>query len=375
MAYLNSLEECVFTLEQCNDSLQGATSSLSSLTKTFPRVGTVIRCERKYELTTASDISKAQNLISKEAVPFLFRQVDQLESAIEAIRAAHEALGQRVEDQTTEHKQLMDDEQAMAEVQRAVKKEHVAMTDVQANLLNAKSLVVAKERDLAELQRVRTGGKTHSAILEEAGKIDAEIIRVRRMVADIDHETAAIPLDDQIQTTGDESDKYMVLNGLRQQLSLCTTELPIDQAVGDFIDASIQTLGLLETKLFVPWWDANTELQTTRMRYITRLLRFFFKDHGSTMHAIIEILLDHQSLTIDELRRELSATGHATTDLTMLVNHLKKIHAISTDTRTVAGKQVMSVQLDFGGLEDTEEDTGEDTAEDGATDDVEPMEL
>ncbi|KAJ2855535.1 hypothetical protein GGI22_004106, partial [Coemansia erecta] len=140
MAYLSSLEQCVFTLEQCNDSLQSATTSLTSLTKGFPRVGTVIRCERKYELTTASDINKAQSLISKEAVPFLFRQVDQLESAIEAIRVAHEALGQRVENQMAEHKQLLDDEQAMSEVQQAVRKEHVAMADVQANLLNAKSL-------------------------------------------------------------------------------------------------------------------------------------------------------------------------------------------------------------------------------------------
>ncbi|KAJ2541513.1 hypothetical protein EV175_006137 [Coemansia sp. RSA 1933] len=368
MSYLNSLEQCVFTLEQCNGSLQNATASLSSLTKTFPRVGTVIRCERKYELTTASDINKAQSLISKEAVPFLFRQVDQLESAIEAIRVAHESLGQRVEDQTTEHKQLLDDEQAMSEVQQAVKKEHAAMADIQANLLNAKSLVAAKERDLAELQRVRTGGKAHGAILEEAGKVDAEIIRMRRMVSEIDHETAAIPLDDQIQATSDESEKYIVLNGLRQQLALCTDEVPVDQQVGDFIDASAQTLGLLENKLFVPWWDANTELQTGRMHYIARLLRFFFKDHGSTMHAIIEILLDHQSLTIDELRRELSASGHATTDLSMLVGHLKKIHAVSSDTRTVAGKQVMSVQLDFSGLEDTE-----DTEEVAAS--SEPMEL
>ncbi|KAJ2393930.1 hypothetical protein GGI23_004887 [Coemansia sp. RSA 2559] len=365
MAYLSSLEQCVFTLEQCNDSLQSATTSLTSLTKGFPRVGTVIRCERKYELTTASDINKAQSLISKEAVPFLFRQVDQLESAIEAIRVAHEALGQRVENQMAEHKQLLDDEQAMSEVQQAVRKEHAAMADVQANLLNAKSLVAAKERDLAELQRVRTGGKAHGAILEEAGRIDAEVIRIRRMIADIDHETAAIPLDDQIQATSDESEKYMVLNGLRQQLALCTADLPADQTVSDFIDASMQTLGLLENKLFVPWWDANTELQTGRMRYITRLLRFFFKDHGSTMHAIIEILLDHQSLTVDELRRELSATGHATTDLTMLISHLKKIQAVSTDTRTVAGKQVMSVQLDFGGLEDPE----------AIVDGPEPMEL
>ncbi|KAJ1732669.1 hypothetical protein LPJ72_003294 [Coemansia sp. Benny D160-2] len=356
MSYQSSLDQCVLTLEQCNDSLHNTTASLGSLTKTFPRTGTVIRCERKYDLTTASDINKAQALISKEAVPFLFRQVDQLESAIEAIRAAHEALGQRVEDQMAEHKQLLDDEQAMAEVQRAVKKENAAITDVQANLLNARSLVGAKERDLAELQRVRTGGKAHGEVLEEAARVDAEIIRVRRMVADIDHETAAIPLDDQIQATADESDKYLVLNGLRQQLALCTADLPMAQETGDFMDASLQTLALLENKLLVPWWDANTELQSSRMRYIARLMRFFFKDHGSTMQAIIEILLDHQALTIDELRRELSATGHATTDLTMLINHLKKIHAIATDTRTMGGKQVMSVQLDFGGLEDTEED-------------------
>ncbi|KAI9503028.1 hypothetical protein GGI25_003475 [Coemansia spiralis] len=367
MTYLNSLEQCVFTLEQCNDSLQHATLSLASLTKTFPRVETVIRCEKKYDLTTASDINKAQNLISKEAVPFLFRQVDQLESAIEAIRAAHEALEQKVEDQLVEHKQLVQDEAAMGNVQSDIKKEQATLSDVQANLLNAKSLMVSKERDLAELQRARSTVRQQNTILEQAGKVDAEIIKVRRMIADIDHETAAIPADDQIQDTNDTADKYLVLNGLRDQLAQCTDAV-VDKNMAEFIDNSMATLDLLENKVFIPWWDANTGLQTERMGYNTRLLRFFFKEHGSTMQAIMEILLDHQSLTIDELRRELSATGHATTELPMLVGHLKKIHAISTDTKTAAGKQAMILQLDFEGLEDGEDiaDNDADTAMDVA---------
>ncbi|KAJ2453090.1 hypothetical protein GGF42_003888, partial [Coemansia sp. RSA 2424] len=41
--------------------------------------------------------------------------------------------------------------------------------------------------------------------------------------------------------------------------------------------------------------------------------------------------------------------------LPLLITHLKKIGAVTTETSAVAGKQVMTVQLDFSGLDDGEE--------------------
>ncbi|KAJ2636330.1 hypothetical protein GGF40_003070 [Coemansia sp. RSA 1286] len=360
MAYMGALEQCVGTLEQCNNSLVDTTSSLSSLTRGFSRVQTVIRCERKYELTTASDINKAQTLISKEAVPFLFRQVDQLENAIEAIRAAHESLGQRVEEQKAEYNQLIEDEASMADLQTSIRNEQTALSDVQTNLLNAKSLVAAKERDLAELTKARSMSKQKNTVLEEASKIDAEVIRTRRLLAEVDHEIAGIPVDNQIQDLKDDADKYLVLERLRELLGQFA-EGAVDQNMAMRIDEAMGTLELLENKIFVPWWDSNTSLQTERLGYLSRLLRYFFKDHGTTMQAIIEVLLDHQSMTVDELRRELSTTGQATTELPLLINHLKSIGAVTTETATVGGKQVMSIQLDFSGLEDHEEQHDMDT--------------
>ncbi|KAJ1721220.1 hypothetical protein LPJ53_004241 [Coemansia erecta] len=331
--------------------LSSTTNSLSGLTRTFSRVETVIRCDKKYELTTASDIGKAQTLISKEAVPFLFRQVDQLENAIEAIRTAHEALSRRVEEQKAEYAQLTEDEASMTELQNSVRAEQTALSDIQTNLLNTKSLVVAKERDLAELTRVRSASKQRSAHVEDASRVDAELIKTRRMVAEIDHEMAGIPSDDQIQDLRDSGDKYVVLDRLREQLAGCAAGA-VDAAVAGRIEEAMGTLELLENKVFVPWWDANTSLQTERLGYLSRLLRYFFKDHGATMQAIIEILLDHQGMSVDDLRRELSATGQAANELPLLINHLKGIGAVTTETATVAGKQVMTIQLDFGGLDD-----------------------
>ncbi|KAJ1728957.1 hypothetical protein LPJ61_003765 [Coemansia biformis] len=347
MAYLDSLEQCVDTLERCNDSLQSMTGSLTRLTQTFPRVETVMRCTRKYDLTTASDIGKAQDLISREAVPFLFRQVDQLEAAIETIRAAHEALERKVVEQRGEYQQLVEDEGAMVALQKSLKEEQALLAEGQTNLLNAKSMVAAKERDLAELNRARLSTGQKNAALEEASKVDAEIIRVRRMLAEVEHDTAAIPADDQIQATEDASDRLLVLERLRSQLEL-VTDAPVDEQVAALIDGSIGTLELLENKVFVPWWDSGTAMQTERMGYITRLLRFFYKEHGSTMQAVIEALLDHQSMTVDDLRRELSSANQATADLPLLIDHLKAIGAVVSETTAIAGKQTMTVQLDFG---------------------------
>ncbi|KAI7826408.1 hypothetical protein BX661DRAFT_183980 [Kickxella alabastrina] len=320
MSYLDSLEQCVGTLTHCNDNLNNATKSLSSLTRTFPRVETVIRCEKKYDLTTATDINKAQTLISKEAVPFLFRQVDQLENAIEAIRAAHESLGQKVEDQKAEYSQLIDDEASMVELQNNLKAEQSALSDAQANLLNAKSLLATKERDLAELTRARSAVRQKSAILDEATR----------------HEMSGIPTDDLIQDSSDGADKYVVLDCLREQLS-CFTDAVVDEKMDACIENAMGTIELLENKVFVPWWDSNTSLQTERLGYLSRLLRYFFKDHGTTMQTIIEILLDHQAMTVEDLRRELSTTGQATTELPLLINHLKTIGAVTTETTTRAG--------------------------------------
>ncbi|KAJ1900442.1 hypothetical protein LPJ66_001460 [Kickxella alabastrina] len=360
MSYLDSLEQCVGTLTHCNDNLNNATKSLSSLTRTFPRVETVIRCEKKYDLTTATDINKAQTLISKEAVPFLFRQVDQLENAIEAIRAAHESLGQKVEDQKAEYSQLIDDEASMVELQNNLKAEQSALSDAQANLLNAKSLLATKERDLAELTRARSAVRQKSAILDEATRVDAEIIKTRRAIADIEHEMSGIPTDDLIQDSSDGTDKYVVLDCLREQLS-CITDAVVDEKMDACIENAMGTIELLENKVFVPWWDSNTSLQTERLGYLSRLLRYFFKDHGTTMQAIIEVLLDHQAMTVEDLRRELSTTGQATTELPLLINHLKTIGAVTTETTTVAGKQVMTIQLDFSGLEEHDDQVMEDT--------------
>ncbi|KAJ2777005.1 hypothetical protein H4R18_005371 [Coemansia javaensis] len=355
MAYLGSLGQCVDTLERCNDSLQSMTASLSGLTRTFPRVEAVVRCTRKYDLTTASDIGKAQELISREAVPFLFRQVGQLEAAIEAIRAAHETLERRVAEQRSEYQQLAEDEETMAQLQRALKEEQTLLADEQTSLLNAKSSVAAKERDLAELSRARASAGQKNAALEEASRVEAEIIRVRRMIAETEHETAAIPSNDQIQATQDAADRALVLEGLRDQLARAA-ESPVDEQVAAFIDGSMATLELLENKVFVPWWDSGAAAQAERMGYMARLLRYFYKEHGSTMHAIIEALLEHQSMSVDDLRRELSAAGHATADLPLLIGHLKTIGAVSSETDTAAGKPVMTVHLDFGEPADADYD-------------------
>ncbi|KAJ2789922.1 hypothetical protein H4R21_006627, partial [Coemansia helicoidea] len=331
MAYLESLEQCAATLERCNGSLQSMTGSLAELTQTFPRVETVMRCRRRYDLTTASDIGKAQDLISREAVPFLFRQVGQLEAAIETIRAAHEELERRVAEQRGEYQQLVDDEGSLAELQRALKEELALVADDQTSLLNTKSLVAAKERDLAELSRARAATGQRSAALEEASKVDAELIRVRRMIAEAEHEIAAIPTDDQIQATEDASDRALVLDRLRAQLELAGS-VAVDEQAAATIAGLGSTLELLENKVFVPWWDRGTAMQTERMGYIGRLLRFFYKEHGSTMLATIEALLDRQSMTVDELRRELSTTGHATSNLPMLIDHLRAIGAVASET-------------------------------------------
>ncbi|KAJ2389658.1 hypothetical protein GGI05_003439, partial [Coemansia sp. RSA 2603] len=351
MSYLGALGQCVSTLSQCNDNLSSTTNSLSGLTRTFSRVETVIRCDNKYELTTASDINKAQTLISKEAVPFLFRQVDQLENAIEAIRAAHEALSLRVSEQNAEYQQLLVDEANMTTLQNSIRAEQASLSEIQTNLLNTKSLVAAKERDLAELTRARSASKQRSARVEDASKVDAELIKTRRMIAEIDHEMAGIPSDDQMQELRDDADKYLVLDRLRELLAGCSSA-PVDPGVAARIEEAMGTLELLENKVFVPWWDANTSLQTERLGYLSRLLRYFFKDQGATMHAIIEILLDHQSMNVDDLRRELSAAGQPANELPLLIAHLKSIGAVTTETTTVAGKQVMTIQLDFGGLDD-----------------------
>ncbi|KAJ2721694.1 hypothetical protein GGI07_003809 [Coemansia sp. Benny D115] len=372
MSYLASLEQCVTTLEHCNSNLHNATASLSGLTRTFPRVETVIRCEKKHELTTASDLEKAQTLVSKEAVPFLFRQVDQLENAIEAIRAAHESLGQRVEEQKAQYSQLVEDEASMNEVQSSIQMEQAALSDIQTNLLNAKSLMVAKERDLAELTRARSAVRQKSSILEEASKVDAEIIKARRLVAEVEHELAGIPADDQIQESNDSGDKYLVLDKLREQLALCT-DISVDDKMVAHIDSSMATLELLENKLFVPWWDTNTALQTERLGYLSRLLRYFFKDHGPSMQAIVELLMDHQAMTVDDLRRELSAIGQPTTELPQLINNLKSISAVSTETTTVSGKQVTTIQLDFSGLEDADDQQQQPIQEDAAAAAAETM--
>ncbi|KAJ2851756.1 hypothetical protein IWW36_000901 [Coemansia brasiliensis] len=317
MAYLESLNQCKSTLEQCNSN-------------TFPRVATVIQCQKKYDLTTASDINHAQSLISREAVPFLFRQVDQLETAIETIKTAHIALEKQIDEQNTEYQQLLADESQMAKIQQQLKAEAAILAEEQTNLLNAKSLLAAKEREVAELNRTRKTTE-RSEVLDEAGRVDAEIIKMRRMLADIEHETQTIPTD---QIYGD-NDSYLVLEKLREQLALdnITTS-----------DSTLNLLEMLENKVFVPWWDGQSNIQAERMGSITRLLKYFYKDHGSTMQAIIDVLLDKPSMSIDELRRQLSSTGHATNELPLLIGHLTAIGAVMTESN-------MSVQLDFSGLD------------------------
>ncbi|ORX69725.1 hypothetical protein DL89DRAFT_165220 [Linderina pennispora] len=354
MSYLDSLDQCVATLETCNNNLAAATTALGSLTRTFPRVSRVIRCETKYELTTASDIGKAQSLISKEAVPFLFRQVDQLESAVEVIRATHEAQQAKVEQQKSEYQQLVEDEATMVELQKVIKDEQSALSDAQANLLNLKSTVAAKERELAEHQRTRSGIKEDSEILEESAMVDAEIIRMRRTIADIDEEMAGIPIGDQLEDTKDQASKYMVLDNLRTQLLQCTEDMMVDSKVAEFMQGANATLQLLENRVFVPWWDRSSSMQSQRQKYVGSLFRYFFRDYGNTMQAILDTLLDHQSMTVEELKRELMSVGHSTEELPMLLRRLSHIQAVTTETKTENGQKITYVRLDFSSFEDAE---------------------
>ncbi|KAJ2456073.1 hypothetical protein EV183_000416 [Coemansia sp. RSA 2336] len=329
MAYLGSLDQCVNTLEQCNNHLSSLTSSLSSLTRTFPRVQTVIQCHKQFDLTTASDINHAQSLISHEAVPFLFRQVDQLESAIEFIKSTHEKLEQQIAEQTAEYTQLVADEASMTQVQQQLQAETAALAEEQTNLLNLKSSMTAKERDIAELNKTRKSTQ-HNEILDEASKVDAEIIKHKRMLVDIEQQ---MPSATSGQISGD-SDSYLVLDKLREQLSY--EHLTADNSALDILD-------MLETKVFISWWDAQSNVQAERMGSITRLLKYFYRDHGTTMQAIIDALLDVQSISIDKLRQQLATTGHATQDLPLLIGHLKAIGAVTTESNMI--------QLDFSGLE------------------------
>ncbi|KAJ2653577.1 hypothetical protein IWW40_000271 [Coemansia sp. RSA 1250] len=329
MAYLGSLDQCVTTLEQCNHHLSSTTSALSTLTRTFPRVQTVIQCRKQFDLTTASDIDHAQSLISHEAVPFLFRQVDQLESAIEFIKTTHEKLEQQISEQAAEYTQLVADEASMTQLQQQLQAETAALAEEQTNVLNLKSLITAKERDIAELNKSRKSTQ-HSKILDEASKVDAEIIKMKRMLADIEQQIPSVA-SSQI---GGDSDSYLVLAKLREQLAL-------EHITAD--DSALDILDMLETKAFIPWWDAQSNVQMERMGSITRLLKYFYRDHGSTMQAIIDALLDVQSISIDKLRQQLATTGHGTQDLPLLIGHLKAIGAVTTESNMI--------QLDFSGLD------------------------
>lgn len=339
MPYLSSLNECVQTLQHCNSSLESTTHALNQLTTRLPRLQTVLQTTRHYDLTTATDITRAQQLVSKEAVPFLFRQVDQLETAIEVIRMTHQTLEHKVGEQEKEYEELVRMEAQMNGLQKEIQQEQTKLSDVQTLLLNSKSLRATRERDLSELTKARSTVREPNGILEEAGRVEAEIIRVRRAISDIDHETQGIPLDDQIQGTQDLSDQQRVHDIIQPLLD--------NPGTLNATESAVSTLELLENKLYVPWWDHSTTQQTARLGALSRLLRFFYKHNGTTMHCVIELLLDSQSMTIDDLRRELSGMGHDTQDLPMLVNHLRQLGAVTTETTRVAGSPVMTIELDF----------------------------
>ncbi|KAJ1933797.1 hypothetical protein FBU59_005909 [Linderina macrospora] len=166
---------------------------------------------------------------------------------------------------------------------------------------------------------------------------------------------AGIPIGDQLEDTQDQASKYQVLDNLRAQLVQCTEDMKVDSKVVEFMQSANGTLQLLENRVFVPWWDRSSSMQSQRQKYVGGLFRYFFRDHGHTMQAMLDILLDHQNMSVEELKRELMSVGHPTDELPMLLKRLKHIQAVSTETKVEKGQKITYVRLDFSSFEDTEQ--------------------
>ncbi|KAJ1674358.1 hypothetical protein EV182_003441, partial [Spiromyces aspiralis] len=110
--------------------LQQTTSSLNSLCKTFPR---------RYELTTMKDIDKAQDLISTEAIPFLYRQVEQLEEAIQLISSRHDDLNREVAHQKGAYMEFLEREKESLASQSLLRRIKTDIGEAQELLMELKT--------------------------------------------------------------------------------------------------------------------------------------------------------------------------------------------------------------------------------------------
>ncbi|KAJ1918341.1 hypothetical protein H4219_002666 [Mycoemilia scoparia] len=319
MSYLSSLSQCASTLSDCNNILERTTTNLDGLCKTFPRVESVIRCEKLYELTTAKDIDKAQELISTEAIPFLYRQVDQLENAISLIASKHNELEHKVKVQQQAYNEFVAREKDSIAAQSELRKIRTEIAEAQELLMELKS----SNSNKAHAEK---GGDLLSKLESDIQHAKDQLRRVKGQINQIPERPKDMILENQ---TIDPYDILEMMRDIRDQVK----SGPVDKKSFEVLSDSAKYWDHIEAHNFNSLWSSLIETQTPRMHYLLKLFRYLFSEEGTIMHRIIEALLENpdKSLTISELTKAFEEDeALARRHITPAVTKLRELGAIES---------------------------------------------
>ncbi|PVU85483.1 hypothetical protein BB559_006392 [Furculomyces boomerangus] len=153
MSYIQTLINCNQTLANINQSLARSAEEFASISEDFPLVQSKTRIIKNHDLTTSAQVEYMQDMMSKQAIPFLYRQVEQLEQQLEMGLAESQNFQKEIENSKEEYTQLLIKDKKINELQHVIKNTKLELEDLQASYMEICNLNNTKDKQIFMLQK------------------------------------------------------------------------------------------------------------------------------------------------------------------------------------------------------------------------------
>ncbi|PVV02184.1 hypothetical protein BB560_003370 [Smittium megazygosporum] len=274
------LENCTHTLNEINSMLALSNNSLSGALNELGAKSIVSAINKKHDITTLEKVEETQDLMSKQAIPFLYKQVDQLETILDKESLLEE---QSAKEYKSQYSRLIEQDKHVNSLSLKIKNMKLELEEMQASFLEIQSSISLKDKNINLLQKQID--EKHDASVEN---VEVEkISKIKELQDRLSSYKTYQNSKSQLLQNPMNTDR--LLSDIKNLTSNIKNKTSSTLKDNDSERISIVLDNLFQT-VINPYIKTSEQHKINKHRYLSRMIKLFFPDQGECLADVIVFL-------------------------------------------------------------------------------------
>ncbi|PVU91479.1 hypothetical protein BB561_004371 [Smittium simulii] len=252
------------TFAKCSANLNRANSSLENASGNFSQI---------YDLNTLAQVEQMQDLMSKQAIPFLYKQVEQLENVLEVEENYSKQALLELQNNKEQYNLLINQDKEYNDTNSKIKSLKLELEDMQAVFLELQNANATKMLSF----------NAESTEIEKKSKIK----QLEGILKDLENPSANLN-ESMVQTPSNTNDILLSLKRHAAYLN-ANNNLHIKE---ETLKNGINILEQFDKTIMAKNIEISKKHKNNKQKYLSRLLKHFYEQQAECVAETIAILTD-----------------------------------------------------------------------------------